>query len=80
VGVANIAYVTDGSNGVVTTDGSFVTYTPNPGFIGIDTFTYHVYYTEGGGAEGLVTVDVMPTFLPTLTSQLTAEEYNFMLN
>lgn len=55
---AKITDVTPGSNGIVTiTPDGRVTYTPNPGFEGTDTFTYTV--TSGGKTEtATVTVTV----------------------
>jgi len=65
VGVSYIGYVSQGANGQVSTDSYFVIYTPNPGFIGIDTFTYTAHYTEGGTDVGTVSIEVMPIFDPT---------------
>ena len=50
--------VTQGTNGSVTTDGSTVTYTPNPDWNGIDTFSYTVSDGNGGFASAQVTVTV----------------------
>jgi hypothetical protein len=66
VGVSYIGYVSQGSNGgVVTTDGTYITYTPPSGYIGPDTFTYTAHYTEGGTDVGTVSIDVMQIFDPT---------------
>jgi hypothetical protein len=50
--------VTQGSNGSVVNNGTDVTYTPNSGWSGVDTFTYTV--TDGNGEfdTATVTVDV----------------------
>jgi len=47
------------SNGgvVLSSDGSF-TYTPNTGFMGVDSFTYRVSNDEGLGGVGTVTITV----------------------
>jgi hypothetical protein len=37
-----------------------ITYTPNPGFVGIDDFTYTIGNGQGGTAKAKVTVDVTP--------------------
>ena len=51
----SITAVTSGSNGGVTSTPTNVTYTPNPGWTGIDTFTYTIW----DGAEfGTATVTV----------------------
>jgi hypothetical protein len=51
--------VTQGANGTVTTDGTTVTYTPDPDWHGIDTFSYTV--TDGTATDiGTVTVTVTP--------------------
>jgi len=45
-------------NAVVNADGSF-TYTPNPGFTGFDSFTYHAVDNHGAGSNpATVTIDV----------------------
>ena len=53
--------LTDPSNGtvVLNADGSF-TYTPDPGFAGVDTFTYEVCDGNGGCDTALVVIDVLP--------------------
>lgn len=50
--------VTQGANGIVTTDGTVVTYTPNSGFAGNDTFTYTCTDGHGGADTASVTVTV----------------------
>ena len=50
---------TDGANGSVTTDGTTVTYTPAPGFAGIDTFTYTIEDGLSGSDTATVTVTVI---------------------
>jgi len=46
------------ANGTVTGTGANVTYTPNAGFSGTDTFTYTVDDGKGGTDTGTVTVTV----------------------
>ena len=46
------------AHGGATTDGVTVTYTPNAGFIGSDSFSYTVSDGHGGGATAQVTVAV----------------------
>jgi len=48
----------DPANGTVTNNGTSVTYTPDPGFFGVDTFTYSVSDGQGGSASATVTVTV----------------------
>jgi len=51
--------VTNGTNGAVTNNGSSVTYTPNPGFVGQDSFTYTVNdRADGSGLSDTATVTV----------------------
>lgn len=50
--------VTQGSHGSVTRNGSTVTYTPNAGFVGTDTFTYTITDSQGASTTGTVTVKV----------------------
>ena len=62
-----VASVTNGSSGttVLNADGS-VTYTPNPGFSGNDTFTYAITNGLGGFNTGTVNVTVAsPLVIPT---------------
>jgi hypothetical protein len=57
-----IAAFTQGTGGTVTTDGATITYTPNAGFEGDDTFTYTVSDgQEGGTDEGTVKITVTST-------------------
>jgi|GEM_PF-6167707 len=58
----DVAGVSNGANGTVTTDGTTVTYTPASGFFGTDTFTVDV--TDGAATETTtttVTVNGVPT-------------------
>lgn len=50
--------VIQGSNGTVTNNGSDVTYTPDTGFIGTDSFVYTVTDGKGGYDTATVTVTV----------------------
>ena len=53
-----ISLVGPGAHGSVSTDGARVTYTPNPGFIGTDVFTYTANDSWGGSDSAQVTVRV----------------------
>jgi hypothetical protein len=55
-----ITSVTNGTNGTVSTDGVSVTYTPNPTFIGNDSFVYTISDGNGGFASASVVVTVNP--------------------
>jgi len=54
----SVDWVTQPTNGSVNNDGNAVTYTPDPNFDGIDTFTYGVSDGNGGIDSALVTVTV----------------------
>ncbi|NQU19718.1 MAG: tandem-95 repeat protein [Candidatus Nealsonbacteria bacterium] len=54
----SVISVTNGSGGTVVHDDGSVTYTPNEGFIGPDTFTYTISDGYGGEAIGYVNVEV----------------------
>ena len=55
--------VTQGVNGSVVKNGGSVTYTPDTGFTGEDSFTYIASDGNGGTAEATVTVTVDPATL-----------------
>jgi hypothetical protein len=55
-----IVSVTSPANGCVINNGTSVTYTPNPGFNGIDTFTYTIDDGNGNTDTATVTVNVSP--------------------
>jgi hypothetical protein len=50
--------VTQPANGTVVNNGTDVTYTPNAGYTGIDTFTYTASDGRGGTDTAIVTVTV----------------------
>ncbi|MEZ5472897.1 MAG: Ig-like domain-containing protein [Marinicella sp.] len=53
-----IESTTAATNGTVVNNGSVVTYTPNQGFVGTDTFTYTISDGEGGSDTATVTITV----------------------
>ncbi|QKK05103.1 MAG: tandem-95 repeat protein [Pseudomonadota bacterium] len=55
----------DGANGTVSFDGTSVTYTPNAGFSGADSFTYTV--SDGNGGFDTATVNVTVNAVQTNT-------------
>ncbi|HSF84553.1 MAG TPA: Ig-like domain-containing protein [Acidimicrobiia bacterium] len=57
----SITSVTEPGNGSATTDGATATYTPDPGWEGVDTFTYTVVDPAGAAATATVTVSVGDT-------------------
>ena len=57
-GTLTILSVSKPQFGTATTDGKTVTYTPNAGFSGTDTFSYVVSDGKGGISTGFVTVTV----------------------
>jgi hypothetical protein len=56
--VLSISAVTQPASGVVTTNGTTVSFAPAAGFSGIASFSYTVVDGQGGSAVGLVTVTV----------------------
>jgi uncharacterized repeat protein (TIGR01451 family) len=56
-----VASVTQGTHGSVTNNGDDVTYTPDPGFSGADSFTYTVSDGNGGTDTATVTVTITMT-------------------
>ena len=57
-----ISDVSQPSSGTVTNNGSTITYTPNPGFVGIDIFDYTI--TDGNGGSSMATETVTVTAAP----------------
>ncbi|MDJ0962137.1 MAG: DUF2341 domain-containing protein, partial [Acidimicrobiia bacterium] len=66
-----VSAVTQGTNGSVVNNGSNVTYTPNPGWIGVDSFTYE--NSDGNGGFDLATVTVTVTDPSTVTVNSTGD-------
>ena len=54
----SLSAVTNGANGSVVNNGIKVTYTPKPGWTGVDAFTYTVFDGKGGFDTARVTVTV----------------------
>lgn len=52
--------LTNPEHGTVAVKGDTVEYTPNPGFVGSDSFTYKVRDNQGGRDRGTVKIDVRP--------------------
>jgi len=59
--ILTVDSVTQGANGSVTNNGGDVTYTPDPGFSGTDSFTYTISDGNGGSDTATVTVTVIET-------------------
>lgn len=64
----SIASVTVPLHGTAAIDGNAVTYTPAPGFVGADTFSYKVVDPDGLAATGQVTVTVTKACLPPVAN------------
>ena len=61
-----ITATTVSNNATLTTDGSVITYLPNSGFVGSDTFTYTISDNNGGIDTAEVRVVVQPTVVADL--------------
>jgi len=55
-------------NGMATTDGVTVVYTPTTGFTGVEVFTYTISDGQGGWASAMITVDVSDALITGLTA------------
>ncbi len=68
-----VASVTQGAHGSVTHNGASVTYTPAPGFGGLDAFTYTVSDGNGGtdSATVMITVNARPVCTGAVASPVT---------
>jgi VCBS repeat-containing protein len=60
--ILTVDSVTQGTNGSVSNNGSYVTYTPAAGFNGTDNFSYTVSDGNGGTDTAIVDVTVVDTF------------------
>ena len=58
---------TDPANGTVAVSGSTVTYTPDQGYLGVDSFDYTITDADGETATATVTITVLDTVAPTAT-------------
>lgn len=65
-----IVAVTQGSNGSVTFTAGSVSYTPNAGFVGSDSFTYTIDDGHSGNDTATVTVTVTDTQPPAITASV----------
>ncbi len=65
----NVSSVTAPANGIATVNagGTSVTYTPNAGFLGADSFTYRISDGHGGIGSGVVRVTVTDNVPPQVT-------------
>ena len=56
--ILSVTIASQPSNGSVVVVGSEVEYSPNPLFVGTDTFTYNVFDPTGESSQATVTIDV----------------------
>jgi hypothetical protein len=70
----NLVSVGQPADGSAFPNGNQVRYIPNPGFLGIDCFTYTITDGAGHTAGGLVTVSVLPFPLPANTAPAAAND------
>lgn len=64
----SIAVVTAAANGITSVSGNIVTYTPNAGFLGADSFSYRATGPGGASNTAVVSITVVPAAPPTATS------------
>jgi len=73
-----VGSVTQGAHGLVINNGSNVSYTPNSGFSGTDSFTYIVSDGHGGTDTATVSVDILgPAIAINKTGELVWHEEGF---
>jgi hypothetical protein len=65
-----IIAVTQGAHGSVTFSAGSVSYTPNAGYVGSDSFTYTIDDGDGGHDTATVSVNVTDTQAPTITASV----------
>jgi VCBS repeat-containing protein len=68
-----VALLTQGTHGSVTINGNNVTYTPDTGYTGADSFTYMISDGKGGTATATVTITVT-VIETTATIRITVDE------
>ncbi|HEX2120837.1 MAG TPA: Ig-like domain-containing protein, partial [Thermoanaerobaculia bacterium] len=68
-----VTAVTQGANGSVSNNGTSVSYTPNAGFTGSDSFTYTLDDTAGGTDSASVSVTVLDTEAPEIDVDVAIE-------
>lgn len=69
--ITNVSTVTTlpaGSSGTTSTDGSSISYTPAPGFAGVETLSYEITDGNGNTATAVVTVTVTPLAAPPVAT------------
>lgn len=64
----NVTSVTNGANGTVTNSAAYVTYLPNPGYFGSDSFGYTISDGNGGSDSATVSVQVLETNEPPVAN------------
>ncbi len=71
----SVAVGTQASNGTATATGTSITFTPNTGYFGPDSFTYTATNPDGTSAPATVTVTVLPQ--PPVANAVTAPAVAF---
>ena len=56
-----VTFVSDPPNGTAVIDNNRVVYSPDFGFVGVDTCTYVIEDGNGGTGNAVITVTVIPT-------------------
>ncbi len=75
--VTNLGIVTAPANGsIVSVNGNVITYSPNAGFIGTDSFTYRATGPGGNSAPATVSVTVAAPPAPTAASKSVSTSVN----
>ncbi|NPD16777.1 tandem-95 repeat protein [Xinfangfangia sp. D13-10-4-6] len=67
---ATLAIAAQATNGTATVNGTTITYLPNPGYSGADSFTYNATNDGGTSADAVVSVTVDPPQLTLSPTQL----------
>jgi len=68
----SVEVVVQAVNGVAVATGTAITYTPNAGYVGSDSFTYRAINAAGASAAALVSLTVSPPTPPTATPLTTS--------
>ena len=76
----SVSVVNAATHGTTQVSGISIIYTPNPGYIGADSFTYTANSSAGASVPATVSITVNPPSAPTVTASSATTPYNTATN